>query len=144
MVAMIDYIKKVDKMKASDILLKFNQFIKFGIVGISNTLVSFMVYYILIYFNIHYIIANTLGFIVSVLNAYYWNARYVFKRQINRRIVDVLMKVYAAYGMTFLLNTGMLIILIGHLHVSKFVAPLINLAIITPINFLLNKYWAFK
>lgn len=41
------------------------QFIKFGIVGVSNTLVSLLVYYILIFLGTHYIIANTAGFILG-------------------------------------------------------------------------------
>lgn len=29
-------------------------------------------------------------------------------------------------------------------HISKYIAPLINLVISVPINFLINKFWAFK
>jgi len=133
-----------NKMDKCNKLIDFNQFLKFGIVGVSNTLVGLIVYYVLIYFNIHYIVANTMGFIVSVFNAYYWNDRYVFKKQRNRSTVDVLIKVYIAYGMTFILNTALLFIMVSHFNISKYIAPVINLVIITPINFLLNKYWAFK
>ena len=47
------------------------QFIEFDIVGVSNTLISLVIYHVLVYFNVNYVIANTGGFIVSVLNTYY-------------------------------------------------------------------------
>ena len=40
---------------------KFGQFIKFAIVGCSNTLINLAVYYLLIYVGAHYIIAYTCG-----------------------------------------------------------------------------------
>ena len=49
-------------------LLKYEkivvQFIKFGIVGLSNTLIYLLVYYILLYLKVPYIIANGVGFII--------------------------------------------------------------------------------
>ena len=56
------------------------QFIRFGLVGVSNTLISLGVYYLLYFLGVHYLIANTIGFIISVFNAYYWNNKYVFKK----------------------------------------------------------------
>ena len=122
----------------------FYQFSKFGIVGIFNTLVSLIVYYIFIYINFNYIVANTMGFIVGVLNAYVWNSRYVFKNGENRDVIKSLTKVYASYGLTFALNTGLLFFMVNYLNISSYISPIINVFLIFPINFLLNKYWAFK
>ena len=36
------------------------QFIKFGIIGVSNTLINIGIYYILVFVGVHYIIANTI------------------------------------------------------------------------------------
>ena len=55
------------------------QFVKFGIVGLSNTLISYVVYVVLVFFSVYYLVASLIGFLVSVINAYYWNDRYVFK-----------------------------------------------------------------
>ena len=57
------------------------QFIKFGFVGVSNTLISYITYIICINIGVHYLIASILGFIISVLNSYFWNSKYVFKQQ---------------------------------------------------------------
>ena len=122
------------------------QFVKFGIVGVSNTLINLGIYYILIFLKVNYIAANTVGFIISVLNAYYWNNKYVFKSKGKIRWKDhlkPLLKVYASYGITFVLSTVLLYVFVHYMHISKITAPIINLFITTPINFLLNKFWAF-
>ena len=95
------------------------------------------------YFNVNYIVANTIGFIVSVLNSYYWNNKYVFDKT-EGGTVKPLIKVFMSYGSTFLLGTFLLFLMVQVIGLSELIAPLINLVITIPINFLLNKFWAFK
>lgn len=130
----------INKEKFSDLI---KQFIKFGIVGLSNTFISLVIYYILIFFKINYIAANTFAFIVSVLNAYYWNNKFVFRKSVNGSLRS-LIKTFTSYGVTFVLGTMLLIIMINYLNISKVIAPILNLIITIPLNFLLNKFWAFK
>lgn len=122
------------------------QFFKFGIVGVSNTLVSLIVYYIFIYFGAHYIIANTAGFILGTINAYFWNNKYVFKKQLRekRSHAKTGMKVFVAYGITYVLSTILLILWVDILGISQAIAPIINVCVTTPLNFGMNKLWAFN
>jgi Predicted membrane protein len=121
------------------------QFIKFGIVGVSNTLLALFIYYILIFCNVHYIIANTIGFVCSVINAYYWNSKYVFNdNKSERNHVRSFIKVFVSYASTFILGTVLLYLWIDIIHISDMVAPIINLCITIPLNFLMNKVWAMK
>lgn len=119
------------------------QFIKFGIVGLSNTFISLAIYYVLIYLNINYILANTIGFIISVLNSYYWNNKFVFKKSQSGNLKPLL-KTFMSYGATFILSTILLFIMVDYLNISKLIAPILNLVITIPLNFLLNRFWAFK
>jgi putative flippase GtrA len=119
------------------------QFIKFGIVGASNTFISLLIYYVLIYYNINYIIANTVGFFVSVLNSYYWNSKFVFNKNENGNLRP-LIKTFISYGLTYALSTILLVIMVNYLNISEFIAPILNLIITIPLNFLLNKFWAFR
>lgn len=41
-------------------LLQITQFVKFCLVGLSNTLISYITYVIFIYFNAHYLLASIL------------------------------------------------------------------------------------
>jgi len=126
-----------------DLKRVLRQFIKFGIVGVSNTLISLAIYYLLVSLGVNYIVSNTVAFVISVLNAYYWNNKYVFQKSSRSHFV-ALMRTYIAYGFTFLLGTALLYIMVRHLSISKYIAPLINLCFTIPINFLINKLWAFK
>lgn len=123
------------------------QMFKFGIVGLSNTLIGYLVYNLCIWAGMHYILANAIGFIVSVLNAFYWSNRYVFtlKEDQRRNPWTTLLKTIIAYASTgILLNSLLLWLLIDKLSISAYLAPLVTLAITVPINFALNKYWSFK
>lgn len=123
------------------------QFIKFGMVGVLNTLISTGIYYIFIYFNDNlYLLGHVVGFLVSVLNAYYFNQKFVFKTKINtlREHMKSLLKTYASYGSTFLLSVFLMWFLVSVSNVSKIIAPFLNLIVTTPINFLFNKFWSFR
>lgn len=123
------------------------QFIKFGIVGVSNTLISLAIYYIFVWISKDlYMWGNVVGWIVSVYNAFYWNNKYVFKseKQDWKSKLTRLAKNYLSYGSTFLLSTALLFVEVNYLQVSEWIAPIINLLITIPLNFLLNKFWAFR
>jgi putative flippase GtrA len=119
------------------------QFIKFGAVGISNTAISLAVYYLCLFMGIQYLAANTLAFIISVTNAYYWNHRFVFKKEGGLSLKSYL-KTFASYGVTFLVSTALMAALVQGLGASEKLAPLACLCVTIPMNFLLNKFWSFK
>ena len=123
------------------------QFIKFGIVGLSNTLIAYLVYAACIYIGFHYLLANFFGFIVGVLNAYYWSDRFVSKKGDNetRNAWWTLLKTYLAYGSTGLLLASILLYLyVDRLGISEYLAQLLVLVVTIPLNFIINKYWSFK
>lgn len=125
----------------------FFQFIKFGIVGVSNTLISLAVYYLFLWIDPHlYLAGNIAGWVVSVLNAFFWNNRYVFNGTEKGGVAGLkkLGKTYLCYGATFLLSTGLLYLEVDIWHWSAVVSPILNLLVTIPLNFLLNKFWAFR
>ena len=123
------------------------QFIKFGLVGVSNTLIAYVTYSLCVYIGIHYLIANVIGFFISVLNAYYWSDRFVFKKGEGetRSILWTLAKTYIAYGCTGLLLASILLyIYIDRFFISEYIAQLLVLVVTIPLNFVINKFWSFK
>lgn len=123
------------------------QFVQFGLVGISNTLISYVVYLIGIACGMNYLPANILGFFVSILNSFYWNNKYVFAPGAgeHRSLIQSFVKTFLAYaGTGLVLNNILLVLQIHYLHVPQVIAPLINLVITIPLNFVLNKLWAFS
>lgn len=147
------------------------QFIKFGLVGVSNTLISEAVYAVIVLLRANYLFASFLGFVISVLNAYYWSNKYVFKEEEGKekRVWwKVLLKTYTAYFWGFLVNLILLVFWIDVLHIAQYMEPVrlfleqmgitsfdnevlgnllaegVNLILTIPMNFLINKYWAYK
>lgn len=132
--------------KRKELIASISQFIKFGIVGASNTIINLVVYYLLLKLNCHYIIANTCGFIISVINAYYWNRKFVFKKETGdlKKKTREFIKVFFSYGSTFVLGTLLMVFWVDFLGLSDKIAPILNLLITIPLNFLLNKCWAMR
>ena len=71
------------------------QFIKFGLVGVSNTVISYLVemlgYYVL-FKNAGWLepakvfVVTALAFVISVTNSYYWNEKYVFADETKKTV----------------------------------------------------------
>ena len=121
---------------------KYEKFIKFAIVGFGNLFISLVTYYLLVFFSINYQIANIGGFITGSLNGYIWNRVWVFKN--SKKNLSSIVKFYLSYLSTWLLSAILLYIWIEVFNISDKIAPIINVVITTPINYLLNKYWVFK
>lgn len=145
--------KKFKKDVSKHTLDNITQFILFGIVGASNTVISYLInIFILILlrpyeFSWDYIAGNIIAFLLSVLWSFYWNNRLVFtqKEGQKRNLWKALLKAYAAYGFTgIILNNILSWLWITILHISKYIAPLINLIISVPLNFVINKLWTFQ
>lgn len=122
------------------------QFVKFGIVGVSNTGISLLIYYIFIWVNPeYYLLGNIAGWIVSVANAFFWNNRFVFRKEAAAGMwIKRLCKTYLSYGTTFLLSTVLLYVEVDILDWSEVICPIFNLLITIPLNFVFNKFWAFR
>lgn len=131
------------------------QFIKFGIVGLSNTLISYVIYAVslllfqrfAIFGTDAYLVSQVLAFVISVAWSFYWNNKYVFTQNEGetRSIWRALLKTYISYSFTGLfLNTLLLVLWVQLLHISEFIAPIINLLVSVPLNFIINKFWAFR
>lgn len=147
-------ISRVLRLKLNDKAVEtLVQFIKFGVIGVSNTLVSYVLNVLVLLIlrpyrlSWDYVAGNVVAFVLSVLWSFYWNHRFVFTDEggEKRNLWWTLLKTYLAYGFTgIVLNNLLSYVWINRLGVSKFVAPLINLIISVPLNFIINKFWAFR
>ena len=62
------------------------QFVKFGIVGVSNTLLTFAVYTLLLkVFGVWYLAASAIGFVGGATNGFLLNRRWTFRGACRRR-----------------------------------------------------------
>lgn len=122
------------------------QFVKFGLVGVANNLIFLAVYYLVVMVNSElYLLANVLGFLVSTMNAYLLNSRFVFRQTDGKgSSKQALLKTYLTYTLSLCISTGLLFLLVDIWGLSEKIAPLISLMITVPLNFVLNKLWVYS
>lgn len=139
----------ISKLKIESLKKSIFQFIKFGLVGGVNTFISYGItnigYYV---FKLHAQLCNIIAFVITVFISFLLNNKFVFKKEKNsekRSFFKSLLKVYISYSITGLfLTAGLLFIEESLLGIPHYIATLMNLVITIPINFILNKFWAFK
>lgn len=145
-------IKKMNINLSDRTIESLAQFIKFGLVGVTNTVLSYLIYLIVLFFmkplkvSWDIYVGSVLAFVISVLWSFILNNRFVFKAEKGSRVVwKSLLKTYVSYGFTGIILANVLLFLwVSVLGVPKTIAPIINLLITVPLNFLLNKFWAFR
>ena len=149
------FYKSLKKPVTEDKIVIALQFFKFCLVGFSNVVVSYVFYLIFfflfgtlgIYGKSNYLTAQIIGFVISIFWSFYWNHKYVFAvdRKDNIALLLSFFKMLFSYSITGIaLNSALLILWIDFFKISAVIAPLINLVFCVPVNFLLNKYWAFS
>lgn len=132
------------------------QFVKFGLVGISNTVISYgiemLCYYVLFANvawadNVRIVITSVLAFLISVTHSYYWNNRYVFGTGTRKTALQHLrayLKTVVCYGVTGLVISPLLKLWLSGMGVPYWIASLGSLVVTIPLNFIMNKLWAFR
>ena len=148
---MKNLIAKIENSRYSALL----QFIKFGIVGVSNTLISYATEMLCFYVffksvkwdeNLKIAIVSAIAFFVSVTNSYYWNNRFVFKdanRSGWKKHLSAYGKTVLCYALTGLIIAPLLKIWLTDLYIPYWAASLMTLVVTIPLNFIMNKFWAF-
>ena len=131
------------------------QFSKFTLIGISNTLINFLVYNGILWLvrklhifpNADYLIAQIISFTLSVFWSFCMSRKFVFNSKEEKAIpwYQALIKMFLSYSFTgIVLNSILSIIWVNVFGISKELLTLINDIIAAPINFILIKFWTFK
>ncbi len=123
------------------------QFVKFGIVGGINTILSYIITN-----GCHYLlkldgqVSNIIAFVTTTFISFLLNSNFVFKENKEKRSFwKSLLKVYASYSITGLFLTAILLYIEEQVFgIEHYIATLMNLIITVPLNFILNKFWAYK
>jgi len=142
------FLYKVFRLKLSEEnYAKFLQFVQFALVGVSNSVIYYLLYLLFLKLGLYYQVANFLGFSISVLNSFYWNSVYVFRTEDEKKEPwwKVLLKTYISYaGTGLVLGSFLLWFWVAICHFPEAIGPILNIFITTPINFVINKFWAYK
>jgi putative flippase GtrA len=119
------------------------QFIKFGIVGISNTLLTALTIWCLLkVLHCSDYVSNLTGYIVGLLNSFIWNRKWTFKSK--TKVSATLFKFILTFVVSYLFQLGNLYLLLHFTHIDPYICQLLSIVVYTVINFILNRNYTFK
>lgn len=138
--------KNEENNKKQTLLEYAKQFVSFGLIGGINTLLSLGIYWLAVYLGTSPFVATAIGFVITVFISYVLNNIFTFKGEGKAEwSLRTLAKVYVSYSLTGLfLAEALLYLWINVLGINENIAPILNLFFTIPLNFLLNKLWAYK
>ncbi|MCF0181911.1 MAG: GtrA family protein [Muribaculaceae bacterium] len=133
------------------------QLLKYGVIGMSNTLITLIAFYVLnTLCGMPYGAANVIGYVLGVLNSFYWNRQWVFKTK-----NDVKREAFF-FGVGFFLCLSLQLLVswfllegLGWKHMSEIswlpmkktgqnIVMIISMAIYTIANYIYNRTVTFK
>lgn len=144
------------------------QVLKYGIVGVMNTLLTILTIWLLMRFAFHVTgdtgasslavsVSNVVGYVVGLINSFIWNRKWTFNS--SRKWKTDLFRFIIAFLICFIPQLLLVNALNTYVHHRSFHFELLNREIIvsfayiwqltgivfyTVLNFLLNKYYTFK
>jgi putative flippase GtrA len=119
------------------------QFIKFGIVGVSNTVLTLAVYTLLLkVFGVWYLAASAIGFAVGATNGFLINRRWTFREHVGDALTPVRWAVVQSCGLA--VNEGLLFLFVHDARLDKLLAQVCATAVVTVSTFFVNRAWTFR
>jgi putative flippase GtrA len=115
--------------------------IRFGVVGVSNTAIGFGVFW-----SLHHLMpaagAQGVAYTLGTLWSYYWNRRWTFQSQ--GKVAGEASRFFGLQIGFMLLSSALLGLLVDRAHLPSGACWLAVAVVITVLNFVASRYWAFK
>lgn len=128
---------------SGDRLKLATQFVKFGIVGVSNTLITLVVYTLLLkVFGVWYVAASAVGFLVGAANGFVWNRRWTFAEHVGDALTPV--RWFVVQGCGLGLDLLLIYLLVQYAGLDKLLGQVCATAVVTVLTFFANRAWTFR
>jgi len=119
------------------------QFLKFGTVGVSNTLITFIVYGLLLkVFGVWYLAASAVGFVAGATNGFLLNRRWTFRGHVGDSLTPVRWAIVQTCGLG--INEGLLYLFVHDARLDKLLAQVFATGVVTVTTFFANRAWTFR
>lgn len=107
-----------------------------GIIGISNSIFSYVLFVILIRFGIFYLFASTISFVTGTIFSYVLNSRYIFRSKVN---VRTYIRFFIVSLISLFMSLVLLFVLKGLLFFNVYLAQIAVILVRFPIVYTINR-----
>ena len=115
--------------------------IKYGIVGVANVAIDFLLYALLVHLGVWYVAAKTLSLVAATINGYTFNRRWTFRA--GRHATTKLVRYLTVQGTGLLLALAILTTLVELAGVAPLPAGAMAVPVVASYCFLANRLWTF-
>ncbi|HOV08860.1 MAG TPA: GtrA family protein [Spirochaetota bacterium] len=121
---------------------EFIRIFRFGIIGVLNTIVFFVLFFIL--FNVmklHYLSATSIAYILATINSFVFNRSWTFESygDTNRKFV----KFFIVNILSIIVNSLSMFVLVDLIHLHPWLSQFITICFTMCVNYLGNRFWTF-
>ena len=132
--------------KVKMLLAKHRETVRYLFFGVLTTVVSFALYYALLFCGMHYLGAQVLSWIGAVLFAYVTNRRWVFESRVTGFLPIV--RELAAFVLSRLFSFGvetlLLWLMVDVAEISEGIAKVPVAVLTVVLNYVTGKVWVFR
>ena len=126
-----------------ELIYKYRQVVKFGLVGAANTLFTLSLIFLLgKVIGISYLVVNPIAYFLLTISSFYLNKKWNFKSEGNVKKEGILF--FVVIGIAWLVQYFFLYILVERLKVDSVIAQIIGMVVFTGLNFTGQKFLTFR
>ena len=132
------------KLKILFFKLLDTSIVKYGLVGVINTLITGIIMLTLMnVFSVSLRLSNIIGYVAGFINSFILNKTWTFKAGQSSTLQQFL-KFTGVFAVCFLLQHGLVILLAENLLINKNISTLIGMVFYTGVSYIFNKLFTFK
>lgn len=119
------------------------QFVKFGLVGVMNTVITFVVFTVLTKgFGVWYVAASGIGFAVGACNGFLINRRWTFSGHEGGSLAGLRWTIVQGCGLG--VDLGIIYFCVHDAKLPELVGQAIAVIFVTTATFFVNRRWTFR
>ena len=115
---------------------------RFSVVGVANVFINALVYVGLVYIGVHYIAASFVGYVLGIINAFFWSKRFVFR--VDGAAFEQFLKTILVYLVQLLVSWTGLIAFVEIFGFNPYIAYAANAIVVTLLSFFGLKLFVFR
>ena len=129
-------------LKVTDV----GQFIRFSLVGVSNTLVFYAIYLVILWLGFSFVVAVTAGTVVGIVNSYVLNKVFTFRsgKKSTGKLMGEKIRFVTVYVVQYFVNIAVISVCVNVFGIRAELAGLPGIGIAVAVSFFGHKYWTFR